>query len=32
MAKIAEYCIRCGLCIDLHPRLFMFDYETTVSF
>lgn len=27
MAKIAEYCIRCGLCIDLHPRLFMFDYE-----
>lgn len=27
MIKIAEYCIRCGLCIDLHPELFYFDYE-----
>ena len=27
MVKIADYCIRCGLCIDLHPELFSFDYE-----
>ena len=25
MIKIAEYCIRCGLCIDLYPELFYFD-------
>ena len=24
---IAEHCIRCGLCIDLHPELFDYDYE-----
>lgn len=27
MAEIAKYCIRCGLCIDLHPDVFQFDYE-----
>lgn len=30
MVKIAEYCIRCGLCIDLHPELFAYDYENDV--
>ena len=27
MIKIADYCIRCGLCIDLHPELFEYDFE-----
>ncbi len=27
MVRIAEYCIRCGMCIDLHPQMFAFDYE-----
>lgn len=25
MVKIAEHCIRCGLCIDLYPALFSFN-------
>ncbi len=24
---ISAHCIRCGLCIDLHPELFGYDYE-----
>ena len=24
---IADHCIRCGLCIDLHPELFDYDYD-----
>lgn len=27
MVKIADYCIRCGLCIDLHPGLFELNFE-----
>ena len=30
MVRIAEYCIRCGLCIDLHPELFAYDFEEDV--
>ena len=25
--KIADYCIRCGLCEDLYPDLFKRNYE-----
>jgi len=25
--SIADHCIRCGLCIDLHPELFDLDYK-----
>lgn len=24
---IKEYCIRCGLCEDLYPELFRFDWD-----
>lgn len=27
MIKIAEHCIRCGACIDLHPELFRLDWD-----
>lgn len=30
MVRIADYCIRCGLCIDLHPELFDYDFEEDV--
>lgn len=25
--KLADYCIRCGLCLDLYPDLFERNYE-----
>ena len=25
--ELADYCIRCGLCIDLYPDLFKRNYE-----
>lgn len=27
MVEIGKHCIRCGLCIDLHPDMFKFNYE-----
>ena len=30
MVKIGDYCIRCGLCIDLHPELFAYDRDEDV--
>ena len=27
MVKVADHCIRCGMCIDLHPEMYEFDYE-----
>ena len=26
-AKLADYCIRCGICEDLYPDLFKRNYE-----
>ena len=25
--KIADYCIRCGLCVDLYPDIYHRNYE-----
>ena len=25
--KIADYCIRCGLCVDLYPDIYYRNYE-----
>ena len=27
MIRIADYCIRCCMCLDLHPDLFDYRYE-----
>lgn len=26
--EIKEYCIRCGICEDLHPDIFRFDHAS----
>jgi len=28
--KIQDYCIRCGLCVDLYPELFELNYADDV--
>lgn len=28
--KIQDYCIRCGLCVDLYPELFDLDYQEDI--
>lgn len=28
--KIQDYCIRCGLCVDLYPELFKLNYDEDV--
>ena len=27
MIKIADHCIRCGMCIDQYPDMFEYSYE-----
>jgi ferredoxin len=27
---IQDYCIRCGLCVDLYPELFVLNYKNDV--
>jgi ferredoxin len=28
--QIQDYCIRCGLCVDLYPELFQLNYNDDV--